>query len=151
MINTVIPAGRSDAPLIPRSVPELRAAEPAGRLRAVLAANSATSAAVGLVGLVAAKFWATKLGLENVIVVRIVSAALIVFAIAVALVALRSASRLRLGAALISAVDVAWVIGTVAVLATAGLSTFGTIVAVVLGIGVADFAAVQLWYRSRAH
>jgi hypothetical protein len=45
--------------------------------------------------------------------------------------------------------DLAWVIGTGVVLATMDLTTTGWILAVVMGVGVADFALLQLWFRSR--
>ncbi|MPY95408.1 MAG: hypothetical protein GEV08_20840 [Acidimicrobiia bacterium] len=122
---------------------------PARNLRAVLAANAATSALAGVAGLVAAGWWADELGLPSVAVVRIVSAALVVFAVDVALVARRATGRLRPAALAISLVDLAWVVGTVAVLATVDLTTTGRLVAIVMGLGVLDFAALQLWFRSR--
>jgi hypothetical protein len=148
MTNTLIPAGQ-DAPRIPRTLSQVRAAGPVARLRAVLMANAATSAVVGLLGLVGAHFWATELGLDDVAAIRIVSASLLVFAIAVALVASQSTHALGHGAAATSAVDGAWVAATVVVIANTDLTTLGTVIAIALGVGVADFAVTQLWLRSR--
>lgn len=122
--------------------------KPAARLRAVLGLNAATSLAAGLVGTIAASWTADTLGLGSVAWTRIVSIGLIVFAVDVALVATRARASLRPAALAISMADIAWVVGTVAVLATADLTSTGTVLAVVMGIGVADFAALQLWFRS---
>jgi hypothetical protein len=149
MTQTLIPAGRPALAPVPRSLQEVRTAGPAGRLRAVLTLNAATSGVIGVVGLAAGQFWATKLGIDSATAVRIVCAALIVFAIEVATVAFRSTTSLNRWSAAISAIDIAWVLGTIAVVATAELTALGTVVAVVLGVGVADFAALQLWFRSR--
>lgn len=77
-----------------------------------------------------------------------ISAGLVLFALDVAL-GLRSPRHLAAVALLTSAADVAWVVATVVVLATVDLTTTGRIAAIVTGIGVLDFALLQLWFRSR--
>lgn len=148
--HSTIPATRPSAAAL-RSPPQLRSVGPARRLRAVLGTNSATSALAGLVGLAGATFWSDKLGIDSPRAVRIVSAGLLLFALGVAAVALRARTTLRRHVAMISAADIAWVIGTVAVMASADLTTLGTAVAIVFGAGVAGFAALQLTFRSGMH
>jgi hypothetical protein len=149
MIHTLTPAGTPVLARIPRSLPEVRAAGPAGRLRTVLTLNAATSGVIGVVGLAAGQFWATKLGIDSAPAIRVVCAALIVFAIEVVIVAFRSTTSLNRWTAAISAIDIAWILGTVAIVTAAELTALGTVVAIVLGVGVAAFAALQLWFRSR--
>ena len=141
-----------DAGMTAITIPPSRLHDPAPperRLRGVLALNAATSLAVGVAGLIAADWWSERLGLDSPGWTRIVSVALIAFALDVALAARSRPARLRAGAALVSAADVAWVAATIVVLATGRLSGAGVVVAVVLGVGVADFAALQLWFRHR--
>lgn len=135
------------SPSAPRAV--IHASDPSDRLRTVLAANAFTSAVGGIAGFVAADWWSSKLGIDSTFWVRLVSAGLVLFAVDVALIATRARARLKLGALAVSIVDFSWVVGTVAVLALADLSTFGTIVAVALGVAVADFCVLQLWLRSK--
>jgi hypothetical protein len=44
---------------------------------------------------------------------------------------------------------VAWVLATIVVLVSGALNATGVVVAVVIGVGVADFALLQLWFRRR--
>ena len=125
------------------------AERPARRLRAVLAVNAATSLAAGTAGLVAAPFWVERLGLGSAGWTRLISFGLVVFAIDVALLAGRGSRWLRPGALAVSAADLAWVAATIAVLATVDLTAEGRVVAVVMGVGVLDFALLQLWFRRR--
>jgi hypothetical protein len=125
------------------------AERPARNLRRVLAANATTSGAAGIAGLVAASWWSDTLGIPSVGWIQLVSVGLVVFAIDVALVAARAKKALPSAALAISMADLAWVIGTGVVLATMDLTTTGWILAVVMGVGVADFALLQLWFRSR--
>lgn len=122
---------------------------PARNLRRVLSANATTSAVGGFAGLLAASWWSDTLGIPSVGWIQLVSIGLIVFAVDVGLVAARATASLRSAALAISVADLAWVIGTVVVLATVDLTTTGWVVAVVMGIGVADFALLQLWFRHR--
>ncbi len=123
-------------------------ADPAARLRLVLTTNAATSFAAGVVGLLATDWCVEELGLQSSGWTRLVSAGLVLFAIDVALGA-RSTRRLATTALLTSVLDLAWVAATVAVLATVDLTTAGWMVAAVMGVGVLDFALLQLWFRCR--
>lgn len=125
-----------------------RRQSPEGRLRLVLAANAATSIAGGLAGLVAAGWFSTKLGVDNTLVVRLVSAALLLFGVDVALAAAKAKeNRLAQAALAISTLDLVWVAASIVIVVAGWLSTFGNVVAVALAVGVADFAIAQLWFR----
>lgn len=127
----------------------------AQRLRRVLRANAATSLAAGLVAALAAPWVVDKAGLDGAAAddwTRAVGAGLVVFAAAVALAASRLAGEsLRRAAAVISDADIAWVIATVVVVGTADLNGFGRFIAVAMGIGVLDFALLQIWFRRRMY
>jgi hypothetical protein len=120
-----------------------------GRLRAVLAANAVTSAAAGAVALAAGGWVADLMDVSTVGLVRLVGAALLVFAADVLLVARAAPVRLRTGAALVSAADATWVAATVALIAAGAFGGTGVAVAAVMGLGVAGFCALQLLFRSR--
>lgn len=122
----------------------------AGRLLPlVLEANAATSLAAGAVGLAAGRWSANRLGLDDTTWVRLVGAGLILFALAVAAASRLRGPALARAARLISAADAAWVIGTVAVVATGVLSTSGVVIALVMGVGVLDLGLAQLWLAGR--
>lgn len=121
--------------------------QPAARLRVVLGLNAATSLTAGIVAAFAGPWVADTMGLGSVAWTRIVGVALIVFAVDVALVARYSRATLRSATLAISAVDIAWVAATIVVVSAASLTTTGWIIAAVMAVGVADFAAVQLWFR----
>lgn len=125
------------------------AERPARRLRAVLAANAATSFGFGLTGLAAAPHWSEALGIDSVGWIRLVSAGLVLIAVDVALVARRAQASLPTAALAISLADLVWVAATVVALATIRFTTIGWILAVVIGVGVLDFALAQLWFRRR--
>lgn len=118
------------------------------RLRTVLSVNAATSLAGGVLGLVATDRLVHELGLQSAGWTRLVSAGLVLFAVGVALGA-RSSERLPPTALLTSVLDLTWVAATVVVLATVDLTGLGQVVAGVMGAAVLDFAALQLWFRSR--
>lgn len=118
----------------------------AGRLLPlVLEVNAATSLAAGAVGLAAGRWSADRLGLDDTTWVRLVGAGLILFAVAVAAGSRLRGPSLARAARLISAADAAWVIGTVAVVASGVLSTSGVVIALVMGVGVLDLGLAQLW------
>lgn len=123
--------------------------QPARRLRFVLALNACTSFACGVAGLVAAPHWSDTLGIDSTGWIRIVSAGLVLFAVDVALVAARAKASLPAASLAISVGDLAWVTATGVALATTSFTTTGWILAVVIGVGVLDFALLQLWFRSR--
>lgn len=120
------------------------------RLRLVLAANAATSLAAGAVGLAATGWAADVLDVAATGWVRLVSAVLVVFALDVAWVARARRERLRPGAALVSAVDAAWVVATAVLVAAGAFGAVGTAVAVAMGVGVLDFALLQMHLRRRS-
>jgi hypothetical protein len=123
---------------------------PTARLRFVLRVNAVSSLIAGIVGLAAAPWVSGRLGIDHVLLTRLISVGLIVFAIEVFLLARACEDRLLSGTALVSASDFVWVVGTVVVLATGVLSATGTVVAVILGLAVADFGAAQLWFRRQS-
>ena len=113
--------------------------------------NAGTSLLAGLTAVVARKPVVELFGLDGdraELVVLLVGIGLVVFAVDVAFTGLRSAGdALSRNVALISAADVAWVVATVVVLASVELSTTGRVVAAVMGLGVAAFAALQIRLR----
>jgi hypothetical protein len=119
------------------------------RLRAVLALNAGTSLAAGVVGLAATGWVGDVLGVDRPGWIRLVSAALVLFALDVALLARARTPVLRRHAATVSAADAAWVVATVVLVALGAFSTRGAVVASVMAIGVADFAVLQLVFRRR--
>jgi len=138
-------------PIHPSSSPVTRGRTiDAGRLLPlVLEVNAATSILAGAVGLAAGRWSANRLGLDDTTWVRLVGAGLILFALTVA-----AASRLRgpalvRAARLVSAADAAWVVATVAVVATGVLSTGGVVIVLVMGLGVLDLGLAQLWLAAR--
>lgn len=117
-------------------------------LRAVLAVNAATSAAVGLLASVAPGTVSDLLGLAHDradLIVRAIGIGLTIFAVGVASTAARHReATIARDTALISAADIAWVASTVVVLATVDLSFAGRVIAAVMAAAVAAFAAMQL-------
>jgi hypothetical protein len=120
------------------------------RLRTVLRLNAVTSLLGGLAAAVFASPLSESLGIDHVAVTRLIGIGLIVFAGAVALVSSRDEATLRTAALAVSAADVGWVLATITLVAAGILTTLGAVVALVLALGVADFAAAQLWTRARA-
>lgn len=118
-------------------------------LRLVLRANGASSLAFGLAGAIGASYWSDVLGFDHTGLTVAVSIALAVFGADVLWLATRSAATLRRGALAVSALDLGWVAATAAVVAAGALTTAGAVLAVVIGLAVADFAALQLWFRRR--
>lgn len=123
---------------------------PNSPLRAVLGVNAATSFLAGVAGLAGARRLVDELGLGSEGWTRLVSLGLVIFAIEVAIVAARATRRLRDATLAISIADLSWVAATVVVLATVDLTTTGRVVAIVMGVGVAEFALLQLWFRRQA-
>lgn len=120
------------------------------RLRLVLRLNATTSLAGGLIAAIAAGRVSETLGIDHVGITRIVGLGLIVFAADIAYLSTRPDPKLLTETRLVSAADGAWVVATIVVLAAQILTGTGVLVAVVLGLGVADFAITQLWMRSKA-
>ena len=116
-------------------------------LRRVLGVNATTSLTTGIVGLVAAPWWADTLGVGSVGWLRLVSVGLVVFAIVVAVSVARTGADLSTAALLVSCADLAWVAATVVALATIDFLTTGVVLAVGVGVIVGSFAVVQLACR----
>jgi hypothetical protein len=149
-VIAVLPRRVDDRPMTTITAPltTTTPATAASRLRTVLTVNAATSFVAGVLGLVATDRIVEELGLQSAGWTRLVSAGLLLFAIDVALGA-RSSRWLATTALATSVADVGWIVATVVVLATVDLTGLGQVVAVVMGIAVADFALLQLWFRSR--
>ena len=122
---------------------------PARHLRTVLAVNAATSLTAGVAAVSAAPWLVDELGLGSEAWTRLVGLGLVLFAIDVAVAAAKATHRLRSAALAVSLADLSWVAATVVVLATVDLTSAGRVVAVVMGLGVLDFALLQLWFRHR--
>lgn len=115
------------------------------RLRQALMFNAEFSAISGIAALVAGSPIANLLGIEQVWLIRLLGAGLLVFALSVFLVSRSDDKTLRAGSLEISLADLGWVIGTAVVIALGWLSTTGAIVmaavaALVLGFGIAQLA-----------
>lgn len=115
------------------------------RLRRALMFNAEFSAISGIAALVAGSPIATLLGVEQVWLIRLLGAGLLVFALSVFLVSKGDNKLLRAGSLEISLADLGWMIGTALVIALGWLSTTGAIVmgaiaALVLGFGVAQLS-----------
>lgn len=123
---------------------------PTNRLRLVLRANAAFSLVSGTIALFAASWVSREVGIDHVLITRLLGVGLIVFGADVAHVSRSREPRLLRDAALISAADLSWVIVTAGIVLSSMLTTTGNIVAVVLALAVADFATMQLWFRSKA-
>lgn len=128
--------------------------DPARALPLVLEANAATSLAAGVVGLAASRWSADRLGLAGTGWVQLGAAGLVLFALGVVGASRLHGGRLSRAARLVSVADVSWVVGTAVLIATSlvsgrGLSALGVAIAAAMGLGVADFAAVQLWLARR--
>lgn len=118
------------------------------RLRFVLAANASFSIAGGLITLVAGSWVSRELGIDHLVLTRVVGASLVAFGIGVGVLARLNDEQLTAGALVVSIADALWVAGTVVVVAAGVTTRTGTVVAVALGVAVADFGAAQ--YRLRA-
>lgn len=120
------------------------------RLRQILVADAITSTAAGAVALLADGWTAERLGVDAVGTVRVLGVGLLLFALAVALVAAGRLPRvsLRRGARLFAAANAAWVVASIVALAVVGFSTTGRIIVAGQALGVADFAVLQ-WFLSR--
>jgi len=120
------------------------------RLRLVLRANAATSITGGAIALFAGSWVSRELGIDHVVVTRLLGAGLIVFALQVLMLSRAKDDRVVAESLLISLADAAWVLGTVVVILSGVLSTTGNIVAGLIGLAVGDFGATQFWLRTRA-
>lgn len=120
------------------------------RLRLVLAANAIFSIAGGMIALIAGSWVSREFGIDHVALTRILGAGLVLFGFDVGVLSRLAEDKLLPGALVVSIADAAWVGGTIVVVATGVLSGAGNVVAVVIGLAVADFGASQYWLRSKA-
>jgi len=119
------------------------------RLRLVLAANAVFSMTSGLIALVAGSWMSRTLGIDHVVLTRILGAGLVLFGTAVGLLSRLAENRLVPGALVVSIADASWVVGTVLVVATGVLTGAGNMIAIAVGLVVADFGAAQYRLRSK--
>jgi len=120
------------------------------RLRLVLRLNAVTSFAGGAIAAIAGPWVSETLGIDHVLITRAVGVGLIAFAAFVVWTSLQDDDRLLAETRLISLGDASWVAATAVVLIAGLLTTWGIVVAVAVGLAVADFGAAQWWLRSRA-
>ena len=120
------------------------------RLRLVLRLNAVTSFAGGAIAAIAGPWVSETLGIDHVLITRAVGVGLIAFAAFVVWTSLQDDDRLLAETRLISLGDASWVAATAIVLLTGLLTTWGVVVAVAVGLAVADFGAAQWWLRSQA-
>ncbi|MEM9135289.1 MAG: hypothetical protein AAF962_05220 [Actinomycetota bacterium] len=120
------------------------------RLRLVLRLNAATSFAGGAIAAIAGPWVSDTLGIDHVLITRAVGIGLIAFAAYVLWTSYQGDDRLLAETRLISLGDASWVVATAVVLVAGLLTTWGVVVAVAVGLAVADFGAAQWWLRSRA-
>ncbi len=132
---------------IPNLTPSAARWAPEPTLRLVLRANAATSALFGLVGAIGAGYWSDRLGIDHVAITLIVSIGLVLFAADVLRISRLPTQRLRSASLQVSIADMAWVAATIVVVALGLLNTFGVVAALIVAVGVADFALAQLWFR----
>lgn len=119
------------------------------RLRLVLRANATFSFTCGVVALVAGAWLSRELGIGHVLLTRLLGGGLILFAVAVMVISRLDEQRLRAEAALVAVADVAWVVGSVAILLTGWSTTTGNVIVALVALAVADFGTTQLWYRAK--
>jgi hypothetical protein len=115
----------------------------------VLRLNAGFSALTGLVALVAGGPVADLIGIGQVWLVRSTGAGLLGFAAAVALVAAAPRPALTHWSRLISVADLAWVVGTVGVVAAGWLASAGVVLLGLVAVVVLDLAIGQLLARNR--
>lgn len=120
------------------------------RLRGVLRANAAFSAAGGLLAVVGFALIDDLVGANGALVAA-TGAGLISFAVAVLAVASLEPRRMLRGTALVSVADTVWAIATVVVVTTVDLGATGVAVLTAIALVVAGFALAQVRLGSNAH
>ncbi|MEM9515923.1 MAG: hypothetical protein AAGA42_13815 [Actinomycetota bacterium] len=120
------------------------------RLRIALGANELFSATTGATALIAASPLGRFFDIDDVMV-RVIGLALVVFAAALVVIRrIADHAVLRAWAIAVSIADIAWVIGTIVVIASGAVSSGGAILLAAIALVVADLAAAQLYYRARS-
>ncbi len=120
------------------------------KLRLVLRANAAFSAAAGLFAVAAASFVSDKGGIGHVALTRLVGVGLLIFAIDVLMTSRLRGPRLLQGTLLISMADITWVIASLVVIAFVDLTPAGIVVGLAQAAAVLDFGVTQYWLRSKS-
>lgn len=120
------------------------------RLRVALRANATFSIISGATTLVAGSWVSRELGIDHLVLTRMLGAGLLGFAAAAVAIARADASRLLRHSLLVSLADGAWVLATILVVTTGALTPTGNIVAAFIAVAVADFGTAQFWFRARA-
>lgn len=134
---------------IPKSRTTTTAATAESNLRKVLLVNTELSVVTGLAGLIFGGPVADALGVDQVWLVRLLGAGLLGFAAAVFFVARSSQPTLQRWSRDISQGDIAWVLGTVVVIALGWLSTTGVIIMAVTSAAVLALGITQLNQRRK--
>lgn len=119
------------------------------RLRWALRVNAVSSASFGLLGLAIPGRVVDLLDAGNVTIVRLVAAGLLGFAAFVAWISTRDVEVLHRESLMISIGDLGWVAASVVLVAIGVFSTGGIVATLLVAALVGDFAAAQLWTRSR--
>lgn len=130
-----------------RPVAEGAAARAEARLRMILRFNAAFSVVTGSAALVGGGAIARGLGVEAAWLVRLAGGGLLAFAVAVIVIAGSDTDRLVAWSAEVSVADLAWVAGTLVVVAFGWLSARGAVAMALVAVLVADFAVLQLGAR----
>ena len=118
-------------------------------LRVLLRMNAAFSAVTGAIALVSADRVAHALGIDNVWVVQAIGLGLLVYAIDLVVVASLPRRSLAPLGRLASGADAAWVLGTVALIATGAVTGGGAALLVLLSVPVLALAIGQWRAASR--
>lgn len=139
----------TDVGYLTASETELAVRAEATALRNALRLNGEFSTITGLIALIGAAPLANLFDLRQTWLVALVGASLLVFAVSLFLIAGQRTMFVRSEAAVISAADLGWVLGTVGIIAAGWLSTEGEIVMAVLALPVLALAIVQLRARAR--
>lgn len=119
-------------------------------LRTTLRLNGAFSTITGLIGTLFTGRVAEFLGVEQTWLIRLTAVGLLGFAALTLTVSASARDRLLPASLAVSVSDLAWVVGTVAVLAAGWLSTAGAITMAAISVAVLDFGLLQMWARSKA-
>ncbi len=118
-------------------------------LRIALRINAVSSGGFGLAGLIFADEAVEFLGAGNALLVRLIAAGLVAFALFVAFTSVQEIGKARREALLISIGDLGWVAASVVAIALGLFSTAGAIAAALVAALVLDFALAQLYTRSK--
>lgn len=120
------------------------------KLRLVLRINAFFSLACGVVAVVAAGWVSRELGIDHVVITRLIGIGLVGWFVLVRWIAASEPERLLRETPLVSLGDLLWVIGTVVVLVAGILTELGFGLAVAAGLVVADLGVIQMVLLAKA-